>query len=207
MGDALSARERGVARWFDRCAANGDLAGFEPDERPKVQKLLSRWRLAPGERVLEVGCGSGRLSELLLPRVSPGGMVAAFDVSLAMLAVARRRCAGGAALVRASVSRLPWPGGCFDRAMLFCVLPHLADPAAAFVEIARVLRVGGEVWVDHLADRTAVNAFHRALGGEVADHLIPPEPVLLDWMELAGLDVLELGDGPAGFRARARRPG
>ncbi len=206
MGDPVTTDERAVAACFDRCAAQGGLGVFEPEEEGRVRAIEGRWRLRPGERVLEVGCGTGRLTERIASAVAPHGAVVAFDLSLGMLANARRRLARSAVgLAGASASRLPWPDRSFDRVLLFCVLPHLVDHAAAFAEVARVLRPAGSLWIDHLADRSAVNSFHRGLGGELAEHLIPPEPVLLDWLELAGLDVLALGDGPVGFHARATR--
>ncbi len=199
--------ERPSIEYFDRCAANGVLAEFEPEELERLETLVERWRLAPGERVLEVGCGSGRLTRLVAPRVAPGGELVAFDVSLGMMAATRRRrVPPGAWLARASVLRLPFAEGTFDRALCFCVLPHLLEPGRAMVELHRVLRPGGTLWIDHLADRADINAFHRSLGGELAEHLIPPNPVVWGLLESAGFEVVEIGDGPAGYRGLALRP-
>jgi ubiquinone/menaquinone biosynthesis C-methylase UbiE len=198
--------ERSSIEYFDRCAADGVLAEFEPEELERLEAVVDRWRLAPGERVLEVGCGSGRLTRLVGPRLAPGGEVIAFDVSLGMMAAAnRRRPLLGARLAHASVSCLPLADGAFDRALCFCVLPHLLEPARAFAELHRVLRPGGTLWIDHLADRADVNAFHRSLGGELAEHLIPPDSVVSEDLESAGFEVVELGDGPTGYRGLALR--
>ena len=203
----IDLNERSSIAYFDRCAANGALAEFEPEELARLEAVVERWRLEPGERVLEVGCGSGRLTCMVAPRIAPGGELIAFDVSLGMMIAARRRLPTlEARLARASVSRLPFAPGTFDRVLCFCVLPHLLEPARAFAELHRVLRPGGTLWIDHLADRADVNAFHRSLGGELAEHLIPPDPVVWGLLEGAGFEVVEVGDGPTGYRALGLRP-
>lgn len=200
----LELDDRATIEYFDRCAADGVLAEFEPDELARLETVIERWRLEPGERVLEVGCGSGRLTGRVAPRVVPGGEVVAFDVSLGMmLALRRRRPPVPARLARATAAHLPFADGFFDRALCFCVLPHLLEPGPALAELHRVLRPGGTLWIDHLADRVDVNAFHRSLGGELAEHLIPPDPVVWGLLEGAGFEVIEVGDGPTGYRALA----
>jgi ubiquinone/menaquinone biosynthesis C-methylase UbiE len=65
----LEGREADLAEYFDRCAAEGDLLEFDFDERRRLDEFLPMWAIQPGERVLEPGCGSGRLTvELARPR-------------------------------------------------------------------------------------------------------------------------------------------
>ncbi len=98
---------------------------------------------APG-RLLDVGAGTGRLLELLAPRVERGLGV---DASRAMLALARSRLAkpelAHCAVRQADMYRLPLADASFDTIILQMVLHYAEDPAAAMAEAARVLRPGG----------------------------------------------------------------
>jgi SAM-dependent methyltransferase len=100
-----------------------------------------------GRAVLEVGCGSAPCARWLTQQ---GAQVVGLDLSTAMLGYAA--AAGEATgvevpLVRANAERLPFRDGAFDLACsAFGAVPFVADVAAVFGEVARVLRPGGR-WV------------------------------------------------------------
>ncbi len=101
----------------------------------------------PGERVIDVGCGSGFYVTELLDRVGADGSVTGVDGAPAMLAVAANRAAGhdNVAFHEADATALPVPDGAFDAAVSAQVLEYVPDVAAALAEINRVLRPGGRV--------------------------------------------------------------
>ena len=111
------------------------------------QAVLAAVGPAPG-RLLDIGTGTGRLLELLAPRLDRGLGV---DASRAMLALARSRLAKAelahCAVRQADMYRLPLPDGGFDTAILQMVLHYAEDPAAAVTEAARVLRPGGRLLI------------------------------------------------------------
>ena len=76
---------RELADYFDRCAADGVMSAFTPEEEPKIERLLAMWNLKPGDRVVEPGCGSGRLTEHLARAVGNNGHVLAVDISRGMI--------------------------------------------------------------------------------------------------------------------------
>lgn len=92
-----------------------------------------------GRRVLDVGCGTGRLAQELAVR---GARVWGVDSSPQMLAEARARCDRHIGLVEGRAEKLPFRDGWFERAVLRLVA-HLVDRPAAFRELTRVLRPGG----------------------------------------------------------------
>jgi demethylmenaquinone methyltransferase / 2-methoxy-6-polyprenyl-1,4-benzoquinol methylase len=96
---------------------------------------------APGERVLDLGCGTGRLGALLAARLRVVGL----DLSGAMLAKARQRPIGWLGLVQGSAFRLPFREASFDAAASAFVLRNLNDLPRAFAEVARVVTPGGRV--------------------------------------------------------------
>lgn len=111
--------------------------------------------LVPGQalgRLLDIGTGTGRVLELLAPRIASG---VGIDASRAMLALARARLARGAlthcTVRQGDMYRLPFADGSFDIAVLQMVLHYAEDPAGVLAEAARVLRPGGRLLVIELA--------------------------------------------------------
>ncbi|SHL21072.1 Methyltransferase domain-containing protein [Pseudonocardia thermophila] len=98
----------------------------------------------PGARVLDVGCGAGTLTALLVDPAGPEGSVLGVDLTRANLATARERCPA-AAFVAGSAYALPVADGVVDLVFAHALMEHLARPDRALVEFRRVLRPGGRV--------------------------------------------------------------
>ena len=73
-----------------------DVAYRRRDMRRRRELVHETFGAAPGERILDAGCGPGFYTSELLDRVGPDGSVVAVDASPAMLALAAERCAGPA---------------------------------------------------------------------------------------------------------------
>jgi SAM-dependent methyltransferase len=95
-----------------------------------------------GQRVVDVGCGSGILTEELARRVG-ANHVAGADPSPLLDACAER--VPGADLNRAAAEDLPWPDASFDAALAQLVVHFMSDAEAGIAEMARVTRPGGVV--------------------------------------------------------------
>lgn len=105
----------------------------------EVFELLERETGFAGRRVLDIGCGTGRLVEALAAR---GARAWGVDPSPEMLAEARAKRPRGAGLKRGRAESLPFADGWFDRAVMWLVA-HLVDRPRAFREARRVLGPGG----------------------------------------------------------------
>lgn len=107
-------------------------------DRPAVLALAGE---VAGLRVLDAGCGPGLYAEELLAR---GAVVTAVDESEPMLELARARLGERATVLRADLNGpLPFADGSFDLVVSALVIHHVADRAAAFRELHRVLVPGG----------------------------------------------------------------
>jgi ubiquinone/menaquinone biosynthesis C-methylase UbiE len=117
-------------------------------------RLISRLDLAPGMRVLDAGCGPGRLTIPLARAVGPGGEVVALDGQPEMLAKLERRLeAEGITNVRplrAGLGEGALRGGGFDRIVLAMVLGEVRDRGAAAREVYAALKPGGVLSVTEI---------------------------------------------------------
>jgi len=98
--------------------------------------------LPEGARVLDLACGTGDFSHIVLES-QPGARVVAVDLTHEMLRVARRR--GGVRVVCGNALALPFPDGWFDAVFVGYGLRNFPDLAAALGEIQRVTRSGGRL--------------------------------------------------------------
>ncbi len=198
--------DRRVGEFFDGCAAEGIMDSFVPEEEPRVARMMARWGVRPGLRIIEPGCGSGRLTERLARAVGRRGMVLAFDLSESMIRKAqRRRLPRRARFLLASAHAIPARTAAFDSAICFHAFPHFEDPPRALAELARTLKRGGSLWIEHLRCRAAVNKIHRGAGPPIRRHLIPPAAAMKKLLRTAGFRLKRLSDSSSGYSVLAVR--
>ena len=129
---------------FSRRAATYDAVRPVDDNWWEVYALAERLGDLRGRRVLDVGCGTGRLSVALAERA--GAKVWGVDASSEMLDQARAKAPSGAAFKQARAESLPFKDGWFERVALWLVI-HLVDRERALQEARRVLARNGRVVV------------------------------------------------------------
>jgi ubiquinone/menaquinone biosynthesis C-methylase UbiE len=113
--------------------------------RPLAQQLVERASLRPGERVLDVGCGTGIVARLAAERIEPGGSVTGLDVNPGMLAVAKEVTPPdvSAQWHQASADAMPLPDDGFDAVLCQMSLQFVPDRPRALREMRRVLAADG----------------------------------------------------------------
>ena len=177
--DDGAAYERGMGSW-------SRLAG---------QIFLDWLAPSPGLRWIDVGCGSGAFTELLVQRCAPAE-IQGIDPSEAQLTFARTRAAArDAKFLQGDATALPFEDGRFDAAVMALVIFFVPDPAKGVAEMARVVRPGGTVaayaW-DMAGGGFPFDPIHaelRALGAT------PPLPPSADASRLVALYDLWTGAG------------
>ncbi len=140
--------ERYVGRWSRRVAP----------------RFLSWLALPPGQRWLDVGCGTGALCAAIADTCSPASLAGA-EPSEGFLKTARQNLGGRADLRSGSATALPFEAGAFDVVVSGLVLNFVPDPRAALAEMSRVTRPGGTlaayVW-DYAGKMELMRAFWDA---------------------------------------------
>lgn len=110
-------------------------------EKPAMLRLLGD---VTGHRILDAGCGSGPTSVALTER---GADVSGFDLSPAMIEIARRTLPGTDLRVHDLAEPLPWKDATFDTVVASLVLHYLQDWSGPLTELHRVLTTGGRLLV------------------------------------------------------------
>ncbi len=155
QGESLSRPTPYVpALGFDRLTALYDpLVRLTTRETETKRRLLDQAALAPGERILDLGCGTGTLS-IQAKRREPETDISGLDGDPSVLERARRKAEAGGVAIRfdeALADRMPYPDGAFHKVLSSLFFHHLDREVKERTvrEIARVLRPGGQ---RHVAD-------------------------------------------------------
>jgi arsenite methyltransferase len=114
------------------------------------QRLVDRMRIEPGERVLDIGCGTGRLARHIAGRVGPGGSVVGIDPLADRVALARARGDRISFEVGHAEDLGAFAAESFDAVCMSAVFHWVSDKPKALAEVRRVLRRGGRLGVTTL---------------------------------------------------------
>jgi ubiquinone/menaquinone biosynthesis C-methylase UbiE len=105
-------------------------------ERRIIEELLP----ASGHRIIDIGCGFGRLADCYLSRFENAVML---DGSMDLLKRAQEKTAGKAVYIAAGADHIPFKDASFDCALMIRVFHHLPDPQTTLLELNRILCVPG----------------------------------------------------------------
>ncbi|MEI2765174.1 MAG: methyltransferase domain-containing protein [Dermatophilaceae bacterium] len=191
------------ARFYDLVTK----AAFLGRRGAAYRRLAGLAAARPGDRVLDLGCGTGALTEAMTRAVGPGGSVLGIDPSEPMCRHAARAVPGATFRVMGAEA-LDLPDRSVDVVVSALAVHHVADAArsTAFAEAARVLRPGGRLMVADFRPPTgrlgALVAL--ALAGHAMGH--DPGDELVGLARGAGLQVLDVHRVTPFSVVVARRP-
>jgi SAM-dependent methyltransferase len=150
----------------------------EPLDRqlaPLGHKAQAALAPRPGERILDIGCGTGQTTLELAAAVGAGGKVLGFDISPACLEIAKKRAAAPQTeFILGDAQTYAFPQKTFDAAFSRFGVMFFADPVAAFANIRKALKPGGRLAFVCWRDPKDVDLL--SLPFRVVKDLLPQQP-------------------------------
>lgn len=177
-------------KFFDNLAPTWD-ANEVLSTPDRVSEILGYANIKPGERVLDLGTGTGVLIPQLAELVGPGGAITAVDYSQGMLDIA----------IRKNSRVVPIPtffnidfetetiDGIFDHILLYCVYPHLHTPIDTLKWLRAVnLAENGIITIAFPTDENFINSIHRQKHSD--SDCLPSARQLAETFRQHGLDAV-----------------
>ena len=161
----------------------------------RLRFFAGHFRLQPGERVLDIGCGSGRLIPIVCEQIGPHGSLVELDFAPGMLELGRSKANGNnVTFVAGDAHSLPLADRDFDKVIALALLPHLDNKAAALKEFHRVLKPNGMLVIAHQMGRAALDRLHGESSEPVRHDRLPESRVLTELLAGAGFSAIEIVD-------------
>ncbi len=188
--------------FFDTHAENWEKVHYPSQVRKKLWLLMQEFNITEGERILDVGTGTGILIPYLRKLIGDEGQICAFDLSFQMIRQAYSKIKRSDDMVlRADVHHIPFLSDVFDKVICFAAFPHFSDHLAALCEMGRVLRNGGSIIIAHLLSREEL-ARHHGSHPSVAGDVLPDNQKMHTLFQKAGLKLLGITDIPGRYLAK-----
>lgn len=146
---------------------------------PIAADLIEAAAIQPGDRVLDVGCGTGVVTRLAADVAGSAGTTAGLDVNPGMLTVAKASTPSTLAIewYESSAEATPLPDAAYDVILSQMSLQFFADKSAALGEMHRMLAPGGRVVLNVPGPTPRLFA---VFGDELADHISPDARPFVD---------------------------
>ncbi len=160
--------------YFDAFAEEWDKM-FTAEDLEVLSFLIESFDIKKNDKIVDLGCGTGVLFDLLRRRVGPEGMVVGVDLSEEMVKKARKNFPfKNIMTIDADAEMLPLKSDLFDVAVSFAAFAHFTCQERVMEEASRILKKGCKFHIIHLLSSKELDTYHLKAGGPVADDHIPP---------------------------------
>ena len=172
---------------------------FQTQELTKfLEQIVPNFGLASGQKVLDVGAGTGVLIPFLLEAVGPKGQIEAVDYAKKMANICKAKYAH-IPNVRVSVQeaeKLDFPSQTFDAVICFGSFPHIENKEEALREISRVLKSDGKLFIAHALSSEEIETHHHKSAAPVAHDVLPDRTEMKQMLKQAGFTGTNIIDKP-----------
>ena len=194
-----------IRTYFNQMAVTWDETVAEKDGK-KLKLMAECLDIKPGSRVLDVGTGTGVFVPFLISKVGSNGQIVALDVAEKMLKKAVSKSFNGdISYLNADVNNIPLSDETFDSVVCYSSFPHFQDKPRALLEIIRVTRSGGSLFICHTSSRANINGIHCDIP-DVANDLIPDGDEMRRMLSEAGFVSINIEDFSESYFCSARKP-
>jgi ubiquinone/menaquinone biosynthesis C-methylase UbiE len=190
-------------QFFDSLAAEWDRM-FTAEDLERLLHLVDSLGVTEGMNVLDLGCGTGVLFDMLRRQIGKNGSVTGVDFSIKMAQKAYRNFPfANVNVVDADATMLPFADSTFDMAVAFSAFPHFSNQQKAIDETHRVLKPKAKFYIIHLISSKELSRIHHAIGGVVEHDVIPAEAKLREMLNSSKFTDIVIEDHPGLYLASA----
>jgi 2-polyprenyl-3-methyl-5-hydroxy-6-metoxy-1,4-benzoquinol methylase len=172
-----------------------------------LTKLVPTFQLKQGQRVLDVGTGTGILIPFLLEAVGSTGHVTTIDFAEKMVEACKAKYASlpNVNIAVQQVENLEFPSETFDAVTCFGLFPHLENKQKALSQMNRVLKPDGKLIIAHALSSKELIAHHRN-ETVVAHDALPDEAEMKRLLRQAGFTEVQITDKPGSYVCLSTKP-
>ena len=178
---------------------------YDQDELIKIERILTTGLVQDGSRLVEPGCGTGRLTLIIAERIGPNGLVVANDISPKMVEEAGKRLRGSSnvRLTWGTIEDAKLQHASFDTVICHNVFPHFDDKHKTVSILRSALKPSGVFVVSHFMNSSRINDLHRKTNPAVSADFLPPAEEMRKIFESAGMNVEFVHDDENGYLLKA----
>jgi ubiquinone/menaquinone biosynthesis C-methylase UbiE len=190
--------------YFNQQAHTWDEKVVEKDIA-KLEHIAGCLTIGSGATVLDVGTGTGVFLPYLRNKIGSRGRIIALDHAEKMLARALvKDCGGQIDYLCGDVLALPVADEICNAVVCYSSLPHFPDKIKAMLEIKRILKKGGQVFICHSSSREHINSIHRRIPS-VQNDLLPDAIEMTMLLTNAGFTEIKVEDKTDNYFACGRK--
>ena len=193
--------------YFDKAADTWD-ERFHTHKLSKfLEKLVPQFGIQAGQKVLDVGTGTGVLIPYLTKAVGPEGSVTAIDFSEKMA----QKCETKHSHLRnltvevGNIEEATFPPEHFDVVVCFGVFPHLGNKEKALQNINRILKTAGKLVIAHALSSEELKIHHKKASKHVAHDMMPEKEEMIRLLEQTGFTGISIKDEPGCYLCIAHK--
>lgn len=199
---------RMMSQFFDRCYEEGLFWAFAPEEQTRVERLIELFDIRDGERIVEPGCGCGRLTSLLAAKTGTTGTIVACEISPKMFQhCLKLNLPTFVRFYNTTIMSLTLQENSVDHVICFNVWPHLHPPEPHLQFFHTILKKGGLLHIAHSCGREFINKIHGdSTDRMIQKHQLPSAKELAEYLKIKKWDIAQLLDEENLYYIRAQKP-
>ena len=184
--------------FFNQAANTWDKHFCTPKLIDFLEQIVPAFNLTLGQKILDVGTGTGILISFLLKAVGPTGHVTAIDYAEKMFEICKAKYTRypNVNIMVQQVEKLPFSPDSFDAITCFGLFPHLENKKEALSQMNRVLKPGGKLIIAHALSSTEIKSHHQNASSAVAHDVLPEGAKMKQLLKQAGFTGIKITDKP-----------
>jgi len=193
--------------YFDKAAETWDQRFHTPKLSTFLEKLVPQFGIQAGQKVLDVGTGTGILIHYLTKAVGPDGSVTAIDFSEKMAKKCETKHSNleNLTVEIGNIEEAAFPREHFDVVVCFGVFPHLGNKGKALQNIKRILKPSGKLVIAHALSSEELKTHHNNASSAVMHDVLPEEAEMKKLLEQTGFTRISIKDEPGCYLCIAHK--